>query len=553
MIIIKLERRRQAMYCSTMHSFHSTIFIPTGIMQFSVPADGKMFKHSIDSYMLILVTGGQGTLVINGVQSRMCNGRSFGLAPGSIIEASIEGGTDLQGYAFTFHAGSTGVNHGTAQLLSPEPPMDIFKHSGELEIVPFVRLVDYAQELYSQREGATDLQRIRNHACFQEMMLFVVEHCHGTGHSLDARQAVERVIVYMQRAFQEELSVERLAFEANVSKRQFSYWFKELTGRSTTEYLSDLRINRAKQLLLTEGRLLDIARTVGYRDEFYFSRRFKQLVGISPREYARNRKKQLRIFASECLGHLLSLGIKPVGAKSHLMQQYFMRDLVTGIVDIGNPVDNKKQVLELELDLIIASNEREYEQFSSIAPTVVQPYGARTAFDQLRMLGSIVGREQEAEQWINRFESKASKQRKRLAGVISRHATVSVIEIWADRIFVFGNQWGRGGYNIYNALRLSPPDIVRKEIIDKQRYKSIQAEDLPLYIGDHLFLLVYDERGGSERAASMKQSEIWKSLPAVLNDQVYELDYYLFFGGDPISLDNQLDIQVNLLLERSCR
>ncbi|TXK77031.1 AraC family transcriptional regulator [Paenibacillus sp. N3.4] len=46
-------------------------------------------------------------------------------------------------------------------------------------------------------------------------------------------------------------------------------------------------------LLLSKDRRVDVAAQLGYPDEYYFNRRFKQTVGVTPRQYVRNRKKPL--------------------------------------------------------------------------------------------------------------------------------------------------------------------------------------------------------------------------------------------------------------------
>ncbi|MCQ6557556.1 hypothetical protein [Paenibacillus mendelii] len=55
------------------------------------------------------------------------------------------------------------------------------------------------------------------------------------------------------------------------------------------------------------------------------------------------------------------------------------------------------------------------------------------------------------------------------------------------------------------------------------------------------------EGGGDKRATEVKQSGIWDRLPAVKAYRVYEVDIRLFGPGDPISLNKQLDLQVEML------
>ncbi|MBN2981333.1 ABC transporter substrate-binding protein [Cohnella algarum] len=132
-------------------------------------------------------------------------------------------------------------------------------------------------------------------------------------------------------------------------------------------------------------------------------------------------------------------------------------------------------------------------------------------------------------------------------GAVGPRETVSIIEVWGHGIVIYGNRWGRGGYNLYNGLELNPPEPVLQHLIDKEPYRTITLEQLPAYAGDRVFLTVYGEGGGAERAKEMKASRIWADLPAVKRGCVYEVDIQRFGAGDPISLSRQLDIQVRLL------
>ncbi|MNH45884.1 HTH-type transcriptional activator Btr [compost metagenome] len=62
--------------------------------------------------------------------------------------------------------------------------------------------------------------------------------------------------------------------------------FKEITGYTVIEFFNKLKMDKAKALLL-EGdmKIKDVAQTLGYSDEFYFSRLFKKTEGLSPSEF----------------------------------------------------------------------------------------------------------------------------------------------------------------------------------------------------------------------------------------------------------------------------
>ena len=72
----------------------------------------------------------------------------------------------------------------------------------------------------------------------------------------------------------------------NLSPYYFSKLFKEETGENFIEYLTKLRIQKAKELLVDkEKSMKEICGQVGYSDPNYFSRIFKKSVGVTPTEY----------------------------------------------------------------------------------------------------------------------------------------------------------------------------------------------------------------------------------------------------------------------------
>lgn len=77
-----------------------------------------------------------------------------------------------------------------------------------------------------------------------------------------------------------------LAKKSFLSVSRFLHLFKEVTGKSYSEFITFIRMERAKEMLsLTEMQVCDIAGEVGYDDQNYFSRCFRKLVGCSPTEY----------------------------------------------------------------------------------------------------------------------------------------------------------------------------------------------------------------------------------------------------------------------------
>ena len=108
--------------------------------------------------------------------------------------------------------------------------------------------------------------------------------------SLEADKVVtNQVTVYLKEYYASKVSAENISSALNMSYRTLSRKLKNESGKSISDILSDIRIDRAKHLLLTtDMTVYDIAAAVGYENEFYFSRKFKQIEHVSPLKYRKN-------------------------------------------------------------------------------------------------------------------------------------------------------------------------------------------------------------------------------------------------------------------------
>lgn len=97
-------------------------------------------------------------------------------------------------------------------------------------------------------------------------------------------------IYFTQNNYAKQISSNTVATEVGISTAYFSTLFKQETGRSFTEYLTELRMEKAKQLL--EDRsiyIYEIGERVGYPDANYFCKVFKRYTGLSPESYRKSR------------------------------------------------------------------------------------------------------------------------------------------------------------------------------------------------------------------------------------------------------------------------
>lgn len=104
------------------------------------------------------------------------------------------------------------------------------------------------------------------------------------------RSVVDRAVQYMKEHYGEELSLEMLADHYYLNPTYFSRIFRKYTGKTFTDYLTELRMKKAQELLLLgKYRIYEVSQMVGYKSDKYFCRAFKQYTRLSPSEYCRNR------------------------------------------------------------------------------------------------------------------------------------------------------------------------------------------------------------------------------------------------------------------------
>jgi two-component system response regulator YesN len=78
-----------------------------------------------------------------------------------------------------------------------------------------------------------------------------------------------------------------------LSVSRLAHLFKEHVGITVIEYLTNIRINQAKQRLLGgDGNCTQICFEVGYNNQSYFTRIFKQVTGMTPRQFRRENKRE---------------------------------------------------------------------------------------------------------------------------------------------------------------------------------------------------------------------------------------------------------------------
>lgn len=102
-------------------------------------------------------------------------------------------------------------------------------------------------------------------------------------------KAIQAACDFIQHNFQEKIEYSEIIKVANYSKSQFIKIFKKQVGMNITDYINKLRIeNACLSLIKTEKSVTEIATENGFNNIQYFSKKFKEVMGCTPREYKIN-------------------------------------------------------------------------------------------------------------------------------------------------------------------------------------------------------------------------------------------------------------------------
>jgi len=112
------------------------------------------------------------------------------------------------------------------------------------------------------------------------------QHLRKRIYSDEMVQSVMRAVEIMNQSIGSEIKQNEIAKRVNVSRSYFSQLFKNVVGKPFSDYLRLLRVNRAQSMLMqTNDPIYAIAEACGFEDEKYFSKMFRDHIGVLPTEY----------------------------------------------------------------------------------------------------------------------------------------------------------------------------------------------------------------------------------------------------------------------------
>lgn len=124
-----------------------------------------------------------------------------------------------------------------------------------------------------------------------ELMYLLTEHRSAIQKSpsekfLREAERIKTMLQYIQDHYGEALTIAQIAQSAAISESECLRCFRSMIGSTPIQYVKQLRVHRAAQLLLsTDQKIADIGAACGFQEMSYFARTFRQLKGVTPSEY----------------------------------------------------------------------------------------------------------------------------------------------------------------------------------------------------------------------------------------------------------------------------
>jgi len=374
----------------------------------------------------------------------------------------------------------------------------------------------------TQSENASDTLLV--HARFYELLHRLYDSPPPT---VDRAAKMDGTLAYLRTHFRDPLTAADLAARAGIGVKHYMDVFRKRYGRSFGQELTRLRIEAASdRLALGHRRLKDIAAEVGYEDEFYFSRRFKQETGVTPTAYMRSRSRAIAVLDASFIGLLTPLHYIPRAAPLHPVWRSYYNERFGSRVRLQLKVDRDAAAQADNVELLL-SKPMSYSAFVCASDfdeglrRQLESSGPVWTLDrnlpwrvQLRMLANWLGAEQEAERWLKAYEQFAADAAKRISMQASGSFLCLLLE--EDQLYICEDR--SLGEVFFDDLGLPSA----KRLIEQERQPVTPAQLAELDPGN-LLMLIYEDPPTMTAWQELQRNEEWAEIRAVRNKKVHAI------------------------------
>jgi len=261
-------------------------------------------------------------------------------------------------------------------------------------------------------------------------------------------QIVERARQAIHDNYEGALDMDRLARSLGASPNVFYRSFREHTGLSPLKYLTATRLEASLRLLADpEVSVAEAAHSVGYSDEYYFSRLFKKQMRLTPTEYASRAHVSIAALSPIFVGDLAVLGLVP---RVSLGRDW---DLDESLAE-----SCIEEVGRARPDFILTGplSDGLLRKLERIAPVTVLHWFDYSWKSRLLEIGELFGLRTVAERWLSDYERKIDNARRHV-GSSCRRTPYLLVGVRETGFRVYGKQRPKFTDLLYEELKLASP------------------------------------------------------------------------------------------------
>ena len=254
---------------------------PRDVLKFS----NRTFDRTIQHHELIFITGGKGHIILQHKRYEFKEGTLLYICPNVQYSIRPDAKESVYGFAVHFSYATVGCN---------SDKWDITKDNDRISL-DFVQILkDYYQindtfkKLVEGWDAKLPGYEFITKTLLQQLLFEIFLNIRKNSQNYSTSLKVDKIIKYMQHNINTRLTLADLSNLVQLSSTYLTRIFKETTGYSVIKFFNKIKVDKAKELIIEgDKKIKEVSQILGFTDEFYFSRIFKKIEGISPTEFYR--------------------------------------------------------------------------------------------------------------------------------------------------------------------------------------------------------------------------------------------------------------------------
>jgi AraC-type DNA-binding domain-containing proteins len=252
-----------------------------------LPNEEKKFSERItrriNHHELFLVIDGKGYISVESKKYKIEKGMLFYFYPELLHTIEIDSSEPMTFLSVHFsfiilkHIDNRWITKEESDVL-PLNSMEKLRDYYSIDIL-FRKLIEVWDEKLPGYEFATK-------TTLQQLLFEIFQNIRRKNSNYSNSLKVNNIIRYLNDNISNRVTLKEVAELVKLSPTYLSKSFKEITGYSLIEFFNKMKIDKAKQLIIEgDKKIKEVSEILGFKDEFYFSRIFKRIEGISPSEF----------------------------------------------------------------------------------------------------------------------------------------------------------------------------------------------------------------------------------------------------------------------------